>query len=225
MEHSKKMTLVPYDDHSYAKPFQDDHSYAKSSNDAYMEDHSYSQPPRNKELLEQPTQASNQKKKNNEVDGNPKKENSIRKYALDRQRKLLTIALKLAKFGGFDDYFRIKSSDGSFLNESDVVSLLLYSCSPGRSMKGIDEFVQLLRDAEVDPELIINAQVREMLQRISHPKIRKPIYKEPQAKARQIIRAKRHTDNDEYEPEAKRIKDDVIWDDDDSDLEDGEIKD
>lgn len=101
------------------------------------------------------------------VEPQPKKGNSIRKYAADRQRKLLNVVLKLAKYGGYDDSGRIKLSNGSYLEQSDVVSLLMYSLSPGRTIKGISEFVDLLYRARVSPENIINANVRDMLERRS----------------------------------------------------------
>ena len=90
--------------------------------------------------------------------------NSIRAYAADRQRKLLVIALKLAEQGGYDSYLRIKDKDGKSVEQSDLIGLLLHSLSPGRSVKGLREFVDLLHRSGVTPDLIINTQVKEMLE-------------------------------------------------------------
>lgn len=87
------------------------------------------------------------------------KTNSIRKYAADRQRKMLNIILKLAKSGGYDE-------DGSFRTEKgklDIVPLLIHALSPGRPLTGMSEFVQLLHRAGVQPEDVINLQVRDLL--------------------------------------------------------------
>lgn len=93
----------------------------------------------------------------------PKKENSIRKYAAERQKKLLIIVLKIAQYGGYDTDGRIKSKDGSFLASSDIIPLLLHALSPGRNLHGLDEFIDLLYRAGVNPEDIINTNVRELL--------------------------------------------------------------
>lgn len=94
-----------------------------------------------------------------------KKENSIRKYAYDRELKRCKILLKLAMYGGYDDLGRIKLGDGTFMEDSDIIPLLMHALSPGRNIKGINEFVDLLHRAGVSPELVINTSVRDMLMR------------------------------------------------------------
>jgi hypothetical protein len=96
--------------------------------------------------------------------------NSIRKYAMDRQRKMLSVVLKLASCGGYDRTGRIKLKDGSYMENSDVISLVMYTLSPGKSMKGISEFVDLLHSAGVAPNEVINANVRELLERRAFPR-------------------------------------------------------
>ena len=89
--------------------------------------------------------------------------NSIRRYAAERQRKMLNVVLRIATFGGYDEKGRIKAADGSFIDESDIVPLLSYALSPGRHVKGLDHFVDLLARAGVDPSDILNVNVRELL--------------------------------------------------------------
>lgn len=91
--------------------------------------------------------------------------NRIKKYALDRQRKLLKIILKLASVNGYDNNERIKLRDGSYLDQSDVVSLLLYTLSPGRKVHGLEQFVDLLKEAGVTSDMVINENVKSMLSR------------------------------------------------------------
>lgn len=88
-----------------------------------------------------------------------KKGNSIRKYAAERQLKLVQIVLRLALYGGYDSEGRIKTSDGY----KDIVPLLLYAASPGRNVKGLSDFIDLLYKANVSPDMIINSTVREEL--------------------------------------------------------------
>lgn len=94
-----------------------------------------------------------------------KKENSIRKYAYERELKRCKILLKLATYGGYNDLGRIKLPDGTFMEDSDIIPLLMHVLSPGRNIKGINEFVDLLHRSGVSPELVINASVRDMLMR------------------------------------------------------------
>lgn len=93
----------------------------------------------------------------------PRKKNSIRQYALDRQRKLISIVLRLASFGGYDEDGRIIDEDGRSLPSSDIVALLLHALSPGRNVSGLNTFVSLLHRANISPDLIINGNVKQML--------------------------------------------------------------
>src|SRR5437879_895816 len=62
------------------------------------------------------------------------KVNSIRKYAFERQSKLLNVVLKLAKHGMYDENGMVGADGQTF----DVVPLLLHCFSPGRSIRGLD---------------------------------------------------------------------------------------
>ena len=88
--------------------------------------------------------------------------NSIRRYARDRQTKILKVVLKLAKNGLYDHEGMFSLRNGE---KFDIVEHLMHCASPGRSIKGLDQFVDLLHKAGVDPDDIINHNVREMLLR------------------------------------------------------------
>ena len=151
MQFAKKMTLVPFQEEP-SRIFQsgmghDDISYDSDESDQegyglpdYQDAHHIS---------------------------NNTKGNSIRKYAHERQRKMFSVILKLAAYGGYDTTGRIKLKDGTFMERSDIISLLMYSLSPGRSVKGITEFVDLLHAAGVHPDEVINLNVRELLRKSS----------------------------------------------------------
>jgi hypothetical protein len=91
------------------------------------------------------------------------KRNSIRKYALDRQRKMIRVILKLAQSGSYDMDGSLLRTDGSPLEDTDMVSLLLYTMSPGRVVRGLHDFVEILINAGVTAADVINTQVKEML--------------------------------------------------------------
>lgn len=90
--------------------------------------------------------------------------NAIKAYAEDRQRKLLTIILKLAVVKGYNNLGNIKLPNGSYLPKSDVVPLILYVLSREKPIAGIGEFIELLREAGVTPDLVTNEAVRQKLQ-------------------------------------------------------------
>ena len=93
-------------------------------------------------------------------EGEKPKKSSIRQYAMERQHKLITMILKIALAKGYDFDGKFKTSDGESL---DIVPLLMHAASPGRDIKGLDEFVDLLHACNVTPDLIINVNVRDAL--------------------------------------------------------------
>ena len=113
-----------------------------------------------------------------------KKENPIRKYAADRQRKLLSVVLKIASCDGYDETGRIRGPHGEVIESSDIISLLLHALSPGRTIHGLEAFVDLLARARVNPDDIINANVRALLMkraaRVTYPQAERPhVHRQP----------------------------------------------
>lgn len=94
-------------------------------------------------------------------DGLPK--NFIKAHAMNRQRKLLSIILKLAKVDGYNDNLQIKGANGSYLEKSDIVRLLLWSVSQDKFMYGLNEFVDLLKKAGVTSEDVLNENLKARL--------------------------------------------------------------
>lgn len=87
-----------------------------------------------------------------------------KKTDTEKQKNLLQIALKIAEIGGYDEDLRIKTRNGRIVADTDIVGLILHSLAPMRNTKGLSDFVELLYQADVDPSLINNLQVRKMLE-------------------------------------------------------------
>lgn len=124
------------------------------------------------------------------------KRNSIRKYALDRQRKMVRVILKLAQSGSYDMDGSLLRSDGSPVEETDMVSLLLYTMSPGRVVRGLYDFVEILINAGVTAADVINTQVKEMLMKRANERVDRP-----QRKIKQVTpphESRKEQDDDVY---------------------------
>ena len=84
----------------------------------------------------------------------------------DRQTRYLTMALKLARIGGFNDLLNIRRQDGSFNSNSNIIRLLNLTQTKVRSYDGVDELILLLKEAEIPPDYIINENIRARLERL-----------------------------------------------------------
>ena len=89
------------------------------------------------------------------------KRNTIRENAMDRQRRLLQIIMHIASVQGYNNQCNIKDRNGSFVEGSDIVPLILYAVSKEKLVKDIEPFVNLLVDAKVPPEIITNEVLRQ----------------------------------------------------------------
>lgn len=88
------------------------------------------------------------------------KPNSIRKYAIDRQTKMLAVVLKLAQMKSYDIDSKITGDNGQ---RYDVIPLLIHCFSPGKTIRGLESFIDILHQANVKPSDIINESVRDQL--------------------------------------------------------------
>lgn len=92
-----------------------------------------------------------------------KRGNAIQDRAIDRTTKTIKILARLARVDGFNDALEIRAKNGSFLSGSNLVLLLWHALAAEREVKGLEDFVALLREARVQPEWINNANVRAKL--------------------------------------------------------------
>lgn len=107
--------------------------------------------------------------------GEPKlPKNSIRAHALNRQRKILTIIRKLARIEGYNDQGHIKGRNGSYLEKSDIATLVLWAVSQDKIIYGLQEFVDLLKAAGVTADEVMNENLRIRLDgmQTSQPKLK-----------------------------------------------------
>lgn len=100
-----------------------------------------------------------------EPDSEPKKKskNPIKAHAEDRQEKLLVLILKLAAIRGYNQIGNIKLPDGSYMPKTSISPLLQYVLSREKPVPGVNEFIQLLREAGVTPDLVTNENVKHKL--------------------------------------------------------------
>ena len=73
------------------------------------------------------------------------------------------IILKLGRIKGYDDNRHILGSDGKYVQGSDITMLLCEAMTPKRVLNGMDDFIKLLAKAKVDPDLIVNDNIRSRL--------------------------------------------------------------
>jgi hypothetical protein len=92
---------------------------------------------------------------------------SIRKQKshpfLEKLINQLKIILKLAKIDAYDTSLRIKNNKGDFIENSHIINLLQNATVLAKVLIGQDDFIKLLFQAKVEPELIANENVRTNL--------------------------------------------------------------
>jgi len=81
-------------------------------------------------------------------------------------RHLLQIAIKLAKIDAFEIDGRIRSIEAELLDGTNVIDLLDHVCSPRKTLHGLDEFIKLRFKAGVEPDMILNRDVKIELMKL-----------------------------------------------------------
>lgn len=104
----------------------------------------------------------------------------IKHKIYDKLHRFLKIILKIASKSGYDDNLEIQRSDGTYMPRSNIVDLLTHAMSPGKILHGEREFVELLYNCSVDPDLLLNENVRSKLLQYKNSKFNKyPTEKAP----------------------------------------------
>lgn len=70
------------------------------------------------------------------------------------------IILKLGKIQGYDDNRQILGSDGAYIPGTDVIMLVNEAMTPKRVLNGLEDFIKLLSKAKIDPDIIVNDNIR-----------------------------------------------------------------
>lgn len=74
------------------------------------------------------------------------------------------IILKLGRINGYDENRRVRDSNNTYVPGSDVTMLLTEAMTPKRVLVGMDEFIKMLYDTKVCPDVILNDDVRSKLE-------------------------------------------------------------
>ena len=90
--------------------------------------------------------------------------NTIKAKRGERQRQLIKLVLKLASISGYNEEGRLRLKDGTFSEELNVVPFLSLALRKGRNVKGIEDFVCLLREAKITPDMVVNEYLKQMLE-------------------------------------------------------------
>ena len=87
----------------------------------------------------------------------------IKHKIYDKVHRFIKVISKLAQNDSYDENLRIKSRSGTYLEKTNLVDLLTHSMSIGKVLHGEDDFIALLAKSHVDPELILNENVKSKL--------------------------------------------------------------
>ena len=82
---------------------------------------------------------------------------------MDKIHKLIKIVLKLALNKSYDENFNIRDESGKPLSDTDIAELLNQILSPQKIIHGENEFIRLLYQSGVNPDWIINQNIRAKL--------------------------------------------------------------
>jgi hypothetical protein len=139
------------------------------------------------------------------------KPDKVKSKIYDKIHKFIQVILKLARKFGYNADLKIKLKDGKYLDKSNVVDLLTHAMSVGKVLYGENEFIELLYDAGVEPELLINENVKNKLIQI----INSRKYKQPPIEEMEIERRgqKRVAANSDLEPSGILVKKSRMSDD------------
>jgi hypothetical protein len=93
----------------------------------------------------------------------------------DRTKKLFNVALKLALVNGYDFDLKLVDINGAVVPHSNIELLINHALSHGKLLVGEEQFVQLLHKANVDPEMIVNENIKEKLRLYRNNNMQKSI--------------------------------------------------
>ena len=85
------------------------------------------------------------------------------KYSLSKLNLIYQLGLKLALINGYDDKFRIRNKKGDFIPNSNLLDLMHNSMTANKNLAGMSEYVELLAEANADPEWFVNQMVKSNL--------------------------------------------------------------
>ena len=87
----------------------------------------------------------------------------IKHKIFDKLHRSFKIILGLAETKSYDRNLRIKTKNGNYLMNSNILDLLTHAMSPGKYLYGEEDFVAALAASDIDPELLLNENVKVKL--------------------------------------------------------------
>ena len=82
---------------------------------------------------------------------------------LNKIERILNIVLKLAIIGGYNEDFNIIGRNGDPIENSSIVTLINLALNHENARIGENDFIRLLHDSNVNPNWIINENLRSKL--------------------------------------------------------------
>ncbi|RWS21429.1 uncharacterized protein B4U80_03057, partial [Leptotrombidium deliense] len=122
----------------------------------------------------------------------------------------LKIILKFAKINAYDENGRIRNQAGNFIPNSSIIQLLNHAMTVSRVLLAENEFIDLLLEADIDPDMIINDNVRSKLMKLKQQRLRyhenePKISEVNEAPVNQPVKRKRiYTDYDDELPDLEK---------------------
>jgi hypothetical protein len=96
---------------------------------------------------------------NTNTEPNPPEKKRIERDA-KKLRKLLNIILKIGLNNSYTEDFEIKDKFGKPIRDSDISALLNHAIIPQKILVGENDFIRILYDSKVDPNWIVNENLR-----------------------------------------------------------------
>jgi hypothetical protein len=84
-------------------------------------------------------------------------------YFVDKLGRIMKIFLKLANIKAYDVIGRVRDQKGNYISDSDIISLINHAMTHGKLLLAQNEFIRLLHEAQVEPDLIINENIKAKL--------------------------------------------------------------
>ena len=111
---------------------------------------------------EQSLKTYNKLSKNTNTD-NPRSSRMESDRDLNKIERILNIVLKLAIIGGYNEDFEIIGRNGNPIENSSIVTLINLALNHENARVGENDFIRLLHDSNVNPNWIINENLRSKL--------------------------------------------------------------
>lgn len=116
-----------------------------------------------KVTLVPPSQTGGSDENSGEISIPIEKTDKIKLKIYDKIHRFIQLSLQLANHKAYDEQNRIKTESGNYLEKSNLVDLLTQAMSPGKVLHGEQEFIALLSRCNVDPDLILNDNMKSKL--------------------------------------------------------------